>query len=588
MTAEFGGMPGSRHVEINITNIHLLLPPLPSPRTTDSGSFGGRAVDRDASSKGAGSSEEPAEGAETSRTRRRKPAERSFEEAVILATQTATPQPFALPKEQQLVKVEAVGTAVIARSTELPTGDNLSLVGLPVDLPVDLNPAAVSPTAVSPTAANPTADSPTADSPTAVITADPSASVVDVPPVTAGEAAGHMTVSPDVQSGAVVAEVATRRFAVRDVHETRQVVTSEPQAGTPVRLSGNDRESTEVGALTQGNSAVEQGVGSRETLLEQLRSLRPRHVTPQSQENDRPFLARQTWTPGGRAAVDAEDAPESSEDGLPSLADVSSAFESSFADAGSGDGSESPFERFRADVRSIQFEAGTGRGVAAAEADYSVLQNVFRAQGRVQTSQAVTAGRGEPVTALAGARGITSGGQFGAAGADVSFLQIQVNQVSFQAVRQPLAHQAATAIFQHVSIPGQQTSSRLTIRLDPPDLGPMTIEVRRSAEGLRIRVTATEPITLDMLMHRGQEIEGLLRSRDLRIQTLEFSQTSFPSGDGSFSFSHGGGRQRAGDPSDASAIRPRRLLMPSSGTTAVAEAHSHSAPGRFGHLRFRA
>jgi Flagellar hook-length control protein FliK len=65
-------------------------------------------------------------------------------------------------------------------------------------------------------------------------------------------------------------------------------------------------------------------------------------------------------------------------------------------------------------------------------------------------------------------------------------------------------------------------SDTITVQLDPPDLGEMVIELSKSKEGLSVRVTAREAVTMDMLLARGSEIESQLRSEKMDLRSLEF------------------------------------------------------------------
>ncbi len=74
-------------------------------------------------------------------------------------------------------------------------------------------------------------------------------------------------------------------------------------------------------------------------------------------------------------------------------------------------------------------------------------------------------------------------------------------------IRQPLTSQVSQAIMDHVERNGVRQNESLSVRLDPPELGEMTIQLSKTHEGLAVRVTAREAVTMDMLFARGQEIE---------------------------------------------------------------------------------
>lgn len=92
-------------------------------------------------------------------------------------------------------------------------------------------------------------------------------------------------------------------------------------------------------------------------------------------------------------------------------------------------------------------------------------------------------------------------------------------------MRQPLTSQVSQAIMDHIEHNGIRPSDSLSVRLDPPELGEMTIELSKTPEGLAIRVTAREAVTMDMLLVRGQEIESQLRGQHMNLKSLEFQRT---------------------------------------------------------------
>ena len=89
-------------------------------------------------------------------------------------------------------------------------------------------------------------------------------------------------------------------------------------------------------------------------------------------------------------------------------------------------------------------------------------------------------------------------------------------------MRQPLSNQVSQAIMEHIERNGVRRNDSLTVRLDPPELGEMTIELSKTHEGLAVRVTASEAVTMDMLFARGQEIESHLRGQQMNLKSLEF------------------------------------------------------------------
>ncbi len=89
-------------------------------------------------------------------------------------------------------------------------------------------------------------------------------------------------------------------------------------------------------------------------------------------------------------------------------------------------------------------------------------------------------------------------------------------------MRQPLSNQVSQAILEHIERNGVRSNDTLSVRLDPPELGEMTIELSKTHEGLAVRVTAREAVTMDMLFARGQEIESHLRGQQMNLKSLEF------------------------------------------------------------------
>ncbi len=92
----------------------------------------------------------------------------------------------------------------------------------------------------------------------------------------------------------------------------------------------------------------------------------------------------------------------------------------------------------------------------------------------------------------------------------------------FGEMRQPLSNQVSQAILEHLDSNGLRSHDNLSVRLDPPELGEMTIELSKTSEGLAVRVTAREAVTMDMLFARGQEIETQLRGQQMNLKSLEF------------------------------------------------------------------
>ena len=115
-------------------------------------------------------------------------------------------------------------------------------------------------------------------------------------------------------------------------------------------------------------------------------------------------------------------------------------------------------------------------------------------------------------------------------------------------IRQPLTTQVSQAIMDHVERNGARQSESLSVRLDPPELGEMTIHLSKTHEGLDVRVTAREVVTMDMLFARGPEIESQLRGQQLNLKSLEFQRVDMSNS----GFSQGQGQGQSQQENDAS------------------------------------
>lgn len=106
-----------------------------------------------------------------------------------------------------------------------------------------------------------------------------------------------------------------------------------------------------------------------------------------------------------------------------------------------------------------------------------------------------------------------------------------------------LSGQVSQAVLHHIEHSGVRSNDSLTVRLDPPELGEMRIEISKTVDGLAVRVTALEAITMDMLLARGQEIESQLRGQQLDLKSLEFVRSDLSQN--GFSQGHGQGQQQS-------------------------------------------
>ena len=89
-------------------------------------------------------------------------------------------------------------------------------------------------------------------------------------------------------------------------------------------------------------------------------------------------------------------------------------------------------------------------------------------------------------------------------------------------LRQPLTHQVTQALIDRLERGDIRETESLTVQLDPPELGEMVIELSKTRDGLAVKVTAREAVTMDMLLARGSEIESQLRGKELDLKSLEF------------------------------------------------------------------
>lgn len=129
-------------------------------------------------------------------------------------------------------------------------------------------------------------------------------------------------------------------------------------------------------------------------------------------------------------------------------------------------------------------------------------------------------------------------------------------------MRQPLSSQVSRAVMEHLERRTTAESDTITVQLDPPDLGEMVIELSKSKEGLSVRVTAREAVTMDMLLARGSEIESHLRGEKMDLRSLEFLSPDMMNG-GAF---QGQTSQDSTSRFDQPVGTPRRTSRSSTGT----------------------
>jgi hypothetical protein len=150
-------------------------------------------------------------------------------------------------------------------------------------------------------------------------------------------------------------------------------------------------------------------------------------------------------------------------------------------------------------------------------------------------------------------------------------------------MRQPLSTQVSRAVLDHWERPAAQESESLTLRLDPPELGEMVIELSKTRDGLAIRVSAREAVTMEMLFSRGHEIESHLRGRDVDLKSLEFLPSGSLGGQTSFEQHRGSATSQL---DSVKSGRPTSRRGPASG---AAGTHTGTTESESSHaLNFRA
>ncbi len=106
-------------------------------------------------------------------------------------------------------------------------------------------------------------------------------------------------------------------------------------------------------------------------------------------------------------------------------------------------------------------------------------------------------------------------------------------------VPRPMTSQVLVAMAQNLSVIKEQSSGSLTLRLDPPELGEMEVQFRQGAQGVELRLSARVPVTLQMLLSRGDEISRVLSGLDIDISKVEIAgEDSFRGGGESAAFEH--------------------------------------------------
>ena len=160
-----------------------------------------------------------------------------------------------------------------------------------------------------------------------------------------------------------------------------------------------------------------------------------------------------------------------------------------------------------------------------------------------------------------------------------AFASPELSTTSSGELRQPLAHQVSLAVMDRLGRGDLREAESLTVRLDPPELGEIVIELSKTRDGLTVRVTAREAVTMDMLLARGSDIESQLRGRELNLKTLEFLSPNMNNGNG-FERQQDNSARQSGDLQSVrrSARRPSReaVTMPGGAPSSDEPRHAMS------------
>lgn len=127
-----------------------------------------------------------------------------------------------------------------------------------------------------------------------------------------------------------------------------------------------------------------------------------------------------------------------------------------------------------------------------------------------------------------------------------------LSSTSPSAAAPPLTSQILSALVQQHSTVLQDNAGSLTLRLDPPELGQLDVKFTQGADGISVRVSADEAVTMEMLLSRGGEIERMLLNQNSDFVKVEFAA---PDSDGrsdqsSFSNAQQDGAEQQSDAQD--------------------------------------
>ncbi len=109
----------------------------------------------------------------------------------------------------------------------------------------------------------------------------------------------------------------------------------------------------------------------------------------------------------------------------------------------------------------------------------------------------------------------------------------------------------------------------------------MVIRLSRTDDGIAVKVSAREPVTMDMLLARGSEIEAELSDQNLNLAGIEFLAPDTSNG----GFDQWLGQNEREYP-DFGARRATNINLSSSG--GVSGTPVMASPSGFGQLSFRA
>ena len=329
----------------------------------------------------------------------------------------------------------------------------------------------------------------TFDTPSAVPgTASVSVGAEPVPEIPRSENTGPgnsaVGVVADNQPVTVAAAVSAVQPLVTPGTETRPPSVIEPVAP----LSNTSETSQLVSSDTAANAAFESTTGSIATAT----AAQVVGTEAASNTNSTPVVAANSIS----AAVDNEDATSGDSDSSVAAIDSSEQVESI-------DGSD------RTSFRDTIFNVVHAlRSInQSSQADTGAVGSIEAA-----TDAPVVDGEGSPLNSISG------GGEKSNVAGEMTARPAP-----------PLTTQVLTALVQNLSTVINETPNSLTLRLDPPELGEVDVEFTRSDEGVAVRVTARESVTMEMLLSRGGEIERMLRNQDADMVKVEFSS---PDSDG--------------------------------------------------------